>query len=285
MMIDARILTLALLFAVTGSSFASAAEDEAPKAPAAVFSAADAAFKASKWDEAEELYQKAAKSIEASDRAAAWDRLEALYRKIRSPKKAERAAANAREEKALEKRLVPEDGRFYEPYKLAAGDTYGKIAKKSGVSQKWLMAANGNQKLIEGRTIRVPKFRDLLIVDKKTKRLTWKRDDDVIAVFPVSVGKLDTQTPEGKFMIVTKIRNPVWYHNKEAIPPESPKNLLGTRWMGLNHKGYGIHGTRDPDAIGAAVSHGCVRMRNYQVEELFAWIPVGTRVIIRSGDS
>ena len=90
------------------------------------------------------------------------------------------------------------------------------------------------------------------------------------------------ETPEGKFKVTTKVPHPVWYHEKKQIPPDSPENLLGTRWLGLDKKGYGIHGTRNPESINEAASHGCVRMYNHDVEELFEWIPVGTPVSIRS---
>jgi lipoprotein-anchoring transpeptidase ErfK/SrfK len=89
------------------------------------------------------------------------------------------------------------------------------------------------------------------------------------------------ETPEGKFTIVNKVEDPIWYKLDKQYPPGSPKNLLGTRWMGLNQKGYGIHGTRNPKSIGMALSHGCIRMHNRDVEELFAWIPIGTKVIIK----
>jgi len=57
-----------------------------------------------------------------------------------------------------------------------------------------------------------------------------------------------------------------------------PANPLGTRWMGLGYKGYGIHGTNRPHSIGKAASHGCIRMRNHDVEELFELVQVGDPV-------
>ena len=57
--------------------------------------------------------------------------------------------------------------------------------------------------------------------------------------------------------------------------------VLGTRWMGFDITGYGIHGTTEPDKIGQQVTAGCVRMRNEEVEELYTLIPVGTEVTIQ----
>ena len=67
---------------------------------------------------------------------------------------------------------------------------------------------------------------------------------------------------------------------RAVVPPDSPKNILGSRWMGISEPGYGIHGTRDPDSIGQAVTAGCVRMLNEDVEELYAIVPIGTEIAI-----
>ena len=64
-----------------------------------------------------------------------------------------------------------------------------------------------------------------------------------------------------------------------VIPP-GKANPLGTRWIGLSRKGYGIHGTNNPRSIGRRASHGCIRMRNRDVEELFEMVAVGDRVEI-----
>jgi len=65
-----------------------------------------------------------------------------------------------------------------------------------------------------------------------------------------------------------------------VVPPESPQNVLGTRWLGFDLQGYGIHGTVEPETIGQQVTAGCVRMVNEQVEELYTIVPIGTKVKI-----
>ena len=87
-------------------------------------------------------------------------------------------------------------------------------------------------------------------------------------------------SPVGTFKVVNRIPNPVWYTQGAVVPPESPENVLGTRWLGIDKQGYGIHGTTEPEAVGKQVTAGCVRMRNPDVEELFDIIPVGTEVTI-----
>ena len=84
----------------------------------------------------------------------------------------------------------------------------------------------------------------------------------------------------GTFRIVNKIMDPVWYTEKAVVPAESPENVLGSRWMGFNLAGYGIHGTVSPEKIGQQATKGCVRMLNAEVEELYTIIPAGTEVTI-----
>ncbi len=77
------------------------------------------------------------------------------------------------------------------------------------------------------------------------------------------------------------MENPTYYRPGKVIGPGAA-NPLGNRWIGLNQKGYGIHGTNEPKSIGKAASHGCIRMAKADLEELFTLIGVGDEVEIRS---
>jgi lipoprotein-anchoring transpeptidase ErfK/SrfK len=99
----------------------------------------------------------------------------------------------------------------------------------------------------------------------------------VVKVFPTAVGARRTPSPSGSFRIVQRLANPTWYTKGKIVPPGSA-NPLGTRWLGLSAKGYGIHGTNSPSSIGNNVSHGCIRMRNRDVEQLFGMVAVGDDV-------
>jgi len=101
----------------------------------------------------------------------------------------------------------------------------------------------------------------------------------LLKVYPVATGT-ESNTPLGEFTVANKLENPTWFHEGKTYAPGSPENILGTRWLGFGQEGYGIHGTTDPDSIGKAVSHGCVRMFNEDVEELYQIVPVGTSVSI-----
>ncbi len=109
--------------------------------------------------------------------------------------------------------------------------------------------------------------------------------------FPVAVGRRDYETPIGRFRVKDMTMNPRFtkFDSKNpskvigAIPP-GPDNPLGARWIGFTsgHGGeIGFHGTPNPELLGQAVSHGCVRMRNSDVVVLYELVRVGTAVIVQ----
>jgi len=102
----------------------------------------------------------------------------------------------------------------------------------------------------------------------------------VVAGFPIAVGADESPSPTGEFTIVNRVSNPDYYHEGVVIPA-GKGNPVGTRWVGLSQKGYGIHGTNAPKSIGRAASHGCIRLRNRDMEELFGMLRVGDVVKIR----
>ena len=91
---------------------------------------------------------------------------------------------------------------------------------------------------------------------------------------------VSNSTPAGTFKIVNKLANPTWFKVGAVVPPGSDENILGSRWLGLNLSGYGIHGTIEPETLGQQITQGCVRMANSDVEELYTIIPLGTEVTI-----
>jgi len=105
-----------------------------------------------------------------------------------------------------------------------------------------------------------------IIINTKTNRLILYKNGIIIRQYPVALGKPSTPTPKGNFKIINK-----------AINPGGP---FGARWLGLNIKGIGIHGTNNPSSIGKNVSNGCIRMFNSHVIELSSLVPIGTPVTI-----
>jgi lipoprotein-anchoring transpeptidase ErfK/SrfK len=113
-----------------------------------------------------------------------------------------------------------------------------------------------------------------LVVSIPDRRMAVVENDRVVEVYTVAVGAPSTPSPVGVFTIVTRITHPTYYRPGKVVAP-GPHNPLGTRWMGLNLKGYGIHGTDKPQSIGQAKSQGCIRLRNSDVERLFDRVRAG----------
>ena len=117
----------------------------------------------------------------------------------------------------------------------------------------------------------------VIVVSLEDRKLALVENGQVKKVYPVAVGKPSTPSPVGTFTIEHRAANPTYSHDGKVIPP-GPGNPVGTRWMGLSIKGYGIHGTNEPRSIGKAASHGCIRMARADVEELFQLVAVGDTV-------
>ena len=120
-----------------------------------------------------------------------------------------------------------------------------------------------------------------IIVSIADRRLALLQDGTTVKTYPIAVGAEGSPSPEGDFVIINHAVNPVYRHKGKEIQP-GKDNPLGTRWMGLSLKGYGIHGTNVPRSVGKAASHGCFRMRKQDVEDLYSRVQVGDKVTIRS---
>ena len=120
-----------------------------------------------------------------------------------------------------------------------------------------------------------------LIINKDSNTLYHLHKEEVINKYPVATGKTPSHTPEGKFTIVTKYKNPAWggAGRFKPIRGGDPNNPLGKRWMGLSLQGggvYGIHGNSNKESIGRYVSLGCIRMFNEDVVNLYDLIEKDT---------
>ena len=124
-----------------------------------------------------------------------------------------------------------------------------------------------------------------LVINKSTRILTLYENDKILKKYPIAIGNPPSLTPNGKFTIVSKVVNPAWGGGGYARPVKGgiPANPLGYRWMGLSYKGgddLGVHGNNSPYSIGKNISHGCIRMINSDVEELFETVPRSASVWI-----
>ena len=124
-----------------------------------------------------------------------------------------------------------------------------------------------------------------LVIKLRDRRVYLYQGNNLQISYPIAIGKAGWETPVGNYSVRKKVRNPSWQHpwTGEVVPPGSD-NPLGSRWIGFWTDGrdeIGFHGTPDEQLIGQAVSHGCVRMRDRDVQALFDQVSVGTPVTVQ----
>jgi hypothetical protein len=133
-----------------------------------------------------------------------------------------------------------------------------------------------------GQELRVPTDTPHTIVDLSARWLFYMHAGEVVAAWPVAIGRAGEETTPGSYQVGEKAPEPPWYPPGGMVPYGDPENPLGTRWIGLeNSQGLGIHGTWEPETIGTMASDGCIRLANQAVEELFEIIPRGSVVLVR----
>ena len=116
-----------------------------------------------------------------------------------------------------------------------------------------------------------------IVVSIPDRKLAVMEADRIVKIFDTAVGAPKSPSPAGLYKIVERLKDPTWYTKGRIVPP-GKGNPLGPRWIGLSVKGYGIHGTNAPSSIGRNASHGCIRMRNRDVEALFGMVAGGDAV-------
>jgi lipoprotein-anchoring transpeptidase ErfK/SrfK len=125
-----------------------------------------------------------------------------------------------------------------------------------------------------------------VVVDLSDRRVYVYRYDEVIASYPIAVGKKGWETPTGDFQVMHMEHHPIWRHPiTGAVFEAGSDSPLGDRWIGFWSDGrneIGFHGTPNTDLVGAAVSHGCLRMRNADVRMLYSQVNLGTTVLVRN---
>ncbi|MGO4175961.1 L,D-transpeptidase family protein [Bosea sp. TAF32] len=111
----------------------------------------------------------------------------------------------------------------------------------------------------------------------------------VIAIYPATIGSEDTPSPEGEYQVVRIVKNPTYHYDpvknfqqgknkRRLVLPRGPNNPVGSVWIELSKPTFGIHGTPEPSKISKASWHGCVRLTNWDAEELAQIVRPGTTV-------
>ncbi len=127
-----------------------------------------------------------------------------------------------------------------------------------------------------------------IVINVPARKLTLFFHGLPVKQYPVGVGRLNFPTPKGQYKVLRKIIDPGWENPYKASSPNTriapgKGNPLGTRWIGFKEDAggeYGIHGTNRPQSVGQFSSHGCVRMKIPDVEEIFEHVTVDTPVEI-----
>ena len=122
-------------------------------------------------------------------------------------------------------------------------------------------------------------------VDLSDRRLTLYQNATPLQEYPIAVGREGWATPTGNFQVMQMYENPDWMNplTGGVIPGGDPSNPLGQYWIGFWTDGnnwIGLHGTPDTSSIGQAISHGCVRLHNHHIQEIFNLVQVGTQVVV-----
>lgn len=171
-------------------------------------------------------------------------------------------------------------------------DVQEMLAERFHMDIRYLKKLNGDKKFTVGETITV--FNPGAPLNEKITHLVAKKADNIlyayngdklIATYPTTVGSSDTPSPTGSLTIVNRVKNP-WYRassgegkdKKVFMLPPGPNGPVGVVWMGLSKPSYGIHGSPVPEGISRQASHGCVRLTNWDVLEVYANVDTGTKV-------
>ena len=128
-------------------------------------------------------------------------------------------------------------------------------------------------------------------IDTNAKMLAVFEGNKLVAAYPVTIGSTQTASPIGDWKIRGVAKMPRFRYDKKMLKhgqrsghfymlPPGPRSPVGVLWIALNKKGIGMHGTAAPDSIGHSVSHGCIRLANWDIVRLAERIKVGTPVSI-----
>ena len=167
------------------------------------------------------------------------------------------------------------------------GETLTSIAKKHGVHWRMLARINAmkGDRLRAGQRLKVLRGPASVVAYKREFRMVLLLNGVYVKEYPMGIGRDDTPTPDGTFVVENMLEKPTWYKpNGGVVRYGAPENLLGERWIGFRNEsgqaGLGIHGTNDEATVRAKCSNGCLRMRNADVVELYDFVQPGTQVVI-----
>ncbi len=157
--------------------------------------------------------------------------------------------------------------------------------RQNPVADSWPKALWSKASAQQVASNRLADAKTQVVVDLSDRRTYVYAGDEVIASYPIAIGKKGWETPTGSFQIIHMRHYPIWRHPITGKVFEAGTDSpLGDRWIGFWTDGrneIGFHGTPEIDLVGTAVSHGCLRMRNSDVRLLYDQVSLGTAVVVR----
>lgn len=172
-------------------------------------------------------------------------------------------------------------GSYGNWYSIRYNGKWGYVCKdyvRSNVSNKVTTSQTTSQKTSNKGQV----LNKLIIVNTYYNQVYLYQNGRLVWSRPCASGKASTPTPTGSFTIVEKIKNRPYY--KGGIPGGSPNNPLGKYWLGIGNA-YALHGNSNESSIGKHVSGGCVRLHNWDIQDLYNRVGVGTKVLISNKSS
>ncbi|MEA5605878.1 L,D-transpeptidase [Nostoc sp. UHCC 0252] len=158
--------------------------------------------------------------------------------------------------------------------------------KQNPVADSWPKGLWSKASAQQVPSNRVADGKTQVVVDLSDRRTYVYAGDEVIASYPIAIGKKGWETPTGSFQVIHMRHFPIWRHPITGKVFEAGTDSpLGDRWIGFWSDGrneIGFHGTPEIDLVGTAVSHGCLRMRNSDVRMLYEQVSIGTTVLVRN---
>lgn len=198
-------------------------------------------------------------------------------------------------------RILPGD-TMVEEYRIASGDSLGKIARSRELGTHWKLIQRINgiarpERIRVGQRLKLVRGPFHAIVDKSDYRIDLFHGPPdeperwlYITSRPVGLG-LDDSTPVGRFIVRedSKLENPAWVNPRDPSDRygrDDPDNPIGEFWVGLDglgddavYVGYGLHGTVEPDSIGSQQSMGCVRMHDDDIALVYELLQEGASIV------
>jgi lipoprotein-anchoring transpeptidase ErfK/SrfK len=158
--------------------------------------------------------------------------------------------------------------------------------KPFGTAGTQIQVPNAERAPIAGKAASV-------VVDQSDQSLTaMDAQGGVLARYPATMGSEHDPLPLGKWTINGVQKNPTFLYNAKlfwdadeksakAKIPAGPNNPVGVVWIDLSKPHYGIHGTPEPATIGKTESHGCIRLTNWDAQELAGLVAPGTPALLQ----